>query len=586
MIWTWLYRNRNVSQKIFMNHILVIVITIATLSAIVISVSTDSLETLADYNTLQMIKQVSNSLDAQIREYEDMMYYLSTDEDIIEAMAGKEGIDATMPDSYEARILSRMAAYEGRNKGIVGILIATQDDRVYANKMQRLSRDPIMRESWYEEAVNEPEALHLISNPLGRNLKGDRVATFGDDVVSLSKAIYDEKGKILGVILMDIDHKIFEDIIATSFIGKTGFVFVQDTEGQIVYTKVNDVVYHIPPQVIPDNEMTARVRVKGNDYKVSTRESMYTGWTTVGVFSLTEALAPVKRLQGIILILSLVFIIIAFILSYYLAESFTKPIGALKNLMKRAEDGELDLEYDGTDEDEIGQLGHSFNAMMLSMTSLIQLVYKEQKERREAELEIFRAQIKPHFLYNTLDTIHWLVKENKNDDAGRMIMALTRLFRITLSKGKDRIPMEEEIRHVQSYLTIQSVRYADKFDYTIDCPNQMRQLHVTKLIIQPLVENALYHGIKEKRGKGQIDIRCFIEDGDMKIQVSDNGVGICESEVKRMNDVLNHKVDRASEYGIINVHEKIRLMFGERYGLDIQSEIGKGTCVIITHPVV
>lgn len=256
--------------------------------------------------------------------------------------------------------------------------------------------------------------------------------------------------------------------------------------------------------------------------------------------------------------------------------------------MKIAEEGQLEVKFNREYEydDEIGHLGRRFNKMIEALKNLINLVNIEQQKKKEAELEILRAQIKPHFLYNTLDTIHWLIKENSNLEAGIVLKALTTLFRISLSKGKEQIEIKEELKHVESYITIQKVRYGEKFDYEINCSRDIRELKITKLILQPIVENALYHGIKEKRGKGFIKINIIKEDDVILLSVIDNGKGISESETDRLNKVLSKDIEKGNEYGLVNVNEKIKLTYGNQYGVIIESKEGEGTKVIIKHPMI
>lgn len=172
--------------------------------------------------------------------------------------------------------------------------------------------------------------------------------------------------------------------------------------------------------------------------------------------------------------------------------------------MRQAETGDFSIRFSENRQDEIGQLGQSFNRMIEEISNLIDQVYHEQQRKRETELRVLQEQIKPHFLYNTLDTIQWMAQEHGAQDIVDMVSALTQLFRVGLSKGQEMIPLREELRHVESYLFIQKVRYEDKFDYTISINPGIDQLRVLKVILQPLVENAIYHGIKERRGKGHI----------------------------------------------------------------------------------
>jgi two-component system sensor histidine kinase YesM len=197
-------------------------------------------------------------------------------------------------------------------------------------------------------------------------------------------------------------------------------------------------------------------------------------------------------------------VLLAILLSVFFASSIALPVEKLRSLMRQAETGDFSIRFSENRQDEIGQLGQSFNRMIEEISNLIDQVYHEQQRKRETELRVLQEQIKPHFLYNTLDTIQWMAQEHGAQDIVDMVSALTQLFRVGLSKGQEMIPLREELRHVESYLFIQKVRYEDKFDYTISINPGIDQLRVLKVILQPLVENAIYHGIKERRGKGHI----------------------------------------------------------------------------------
>ena len=576
MIWMRFYGKQKVSQKIFTYFIILMGVTIAVLSAIVISISSGALERQTDEAMIQMVGQVTGSIDAQILRYEDILYYISKEPSIEKFLISQ---DTQSPEG-----LRQISNYEQRNEGIVGIMVIRKDGTFLSDSMITLSRDSLLMEDWYQQGLASDQAL-LISTPIGRNIKALDDSVTSDDVVSLVKQIKNESGEMTGVILMDIHLRIFESMIAEAVIGQEGFVYVQDQSGNVVYTKVNPIVYHIPPSVIEQSISIINFNVHDEGYKISYKTSEYTGWKTVGVFPISEAMESVKQIQMMIMMTTIILIIVSFIISYFVAGTITKPIDHLKNLMLRAREGELDLHYDGGYEDEVGQLGQSFNTMIASIKGLIEMVTHEQQAKREAELEIFRAQIKPHFLYNTLDTIHWLVKEERKAESVKVIKALTKLFRITLSKGKDHITLEDELNHVSSYLTIQSIRYGEKFSYDIHCPPNLRQLQVTRLILQPLVENAIYHGIKEKRGKGDLQIRVHKTEDHLIMEVVDNGVGMKEDRLAHLNDVMNRKKPRENEYGLVNVNEKIKLSYGEYYGVRLKSQLGIGTQVTIIHPI-
>ncbi|WP_113672854.1 cache domain-containing sensor histidine kinase [Vallitalea guaymasensis] len=575
-----LYYGRSVREKILINFIIVIAITVVILSTIFIRIFIVSFEDSTNNHTYQMIKQVNNNIEYYIHNMENIIYYLSQDKEVRHFLM--TSIDSTEKNDIHDLI----AIYEETNNEIGGIMIVNNNDAYISNNMERASREPLALEDWYQQAYNNKMNIQLISNPIGRNIIYKNENFSADDVVSVSKAILDHNKNIIGVILIDLKLEAFKEAIASNVIGKSGFIYVVDAHGNIVYTPVNNVVYRIRPSWINKNKNSFIKTIMGIKYQIIWNESTYTNWKVIGVFSLKDILANISHIKFIVLLVAIGMLIIAIIITIYLADSLTKPIGKLKRLMNRAEEGELEIRFESKYNDEIGKLGNSFNNMIEAIKNLINLVYVEQQKKKEAELEILRAQIKPHFLYNTLDTIHWLAVEKDNEGVIKLLKALTKLFRISLSKGKDFITLKEEINHVESYLIIQMTRYEDKFDYDIVCDESILHTRIIKLILQPIVENAIYHGIKEKRGKGFIEIFIRKKNQMIEIVIEDNGAGIEQKEVIHINKILRGEIGRTNEYGLVNVNEKIKLTYGNAYGVQLSSQIGEGTKVIIYHPYI
>nr|WP_258567491.1 sensor histidine kinase [Paenibacillus anseongense] len=226
--------------------------------------------------------------------------------------------------------------------------------------------------------------------------------------------------------------------------------------------------------------------------------------------------------------------------------------------------------------------------MLEEINNLINVVYAEQKKKREAELQVLQAQIKPHFLYNTLDTIQWMAQEYEADDIIEVIGALTNLFRIGLNRGNEWIPVRDEVKHAESYMIIQMSRYMDKLDFKFDIPEHLYSYQVLKLILQPLIENAIYHGIKARTGKGKISICAELESDLICFRITDDGAGIPPEKLEEINQILRGEKMREDQYGIglFNVNERIQLTYGTAYGIQIYSALGKGTTVEIKHPMV
>jgi two-component system sensor histidine kinase YesM len=304
----------------------------------------------------------------------------------------------------------------------------------------------------------------------------------------------------------------------------------------------------------------------------------------VAVYSLDEALGGVRLLGAFAILIGALTFGIAIAVSFWVSAGIARPIVKLTRLMEEAETGDLDVRFPDPPNDEVGRLGQSFNTMIAEIGKLLDQVYEEQRKKREAEFRILQAQIKPHFLYNTLDTIHWMAQEKGASDIVGIVDALTSLFRVSLSQGRDVIRLEEELEHVTSYLVIQKIRYLDKFDYSIDVDPRLLSLPVVKLTLQPLVENALYHGIKEKAGRGTLALSARREGDALVLTVADNGAGMDEPALEALRKNLTGDEDPSQGFGVFSVHHRIRLVFGEGWGLSYASRPGTGTTVTVRQP--
>ena len=269
--------------------------------------------------------------------------------------------------------------------------------------------------------------------------------------------------------------------------------------------------------------------------------------------------------------------------SIYLPKSFTKPITDLVDVTDRVSRGDLGARSHNDSRDEVGELSKSMNQMIDKINELLSQITKEQIRIQEAELELLQAQINPHFLYNTLDTIIWLAEGGDEKRVVSMVKSLSAFFRTSLSRGRDIITIREELLHAKSYLEIQQFRYQDILEYEIDVPDEYGEYTIPKITIQPLIENALYHGIKNKRGGGKIKISAARHGDDIVISVSDNGIGMTDERLREVTSGLtgDKPADNAI-YGLYNVNERIKLKFGNDYGITLHSVYNEGsTCDIL-----
>lgn len=297
--------------------------------------------------------------------------------------------------------------------------------------------------------------------------------------------------------------------------------------------------------------------------------------------------ADINNMLSVSLIILIVVLVITWTLVILISDSISKPLQHLCELTKQVGSGDFSMQKINGSGDEVATLERSFNTMVGKIEELVANVRCEQVNLRRTELKLLQAQINPHFLYNTLDTIIWMAEDGQSEEVVEIVGALSDFFRVSLSKGRDYITLKEEESHVKSYLQIQQFRYADILEYEIDIPEELGEYNVLKLTLQPIVENAIYHGVKRKRGKSKIMIRGSYKENHMLLTVEDNGIGIQEEKLKQIRVHLEKENPEITDkgFGLANVNARILLNYGKGYGLSIDSTYGVGTKVSMILPV-
>jgi two-component system sensor histidine kinase YesM len=566
--------------KLMVYFLVILLIPLISLGFVGPALYAKSIERDTKSHMASMIGQVNENIELHVHEMERLIDLVAQTKAVASFFeSGSAGA------SERQEIFETLSNVSQTHPEIAGILVVATDDAWVSDGFSRTTRDPLTEERWYLDACASPGNVCLFARPIGRNIRS--TWSYGaDEVVSIVKAVASPgSGMVRGAVLIDMRLAAVEELFTGSPLGKGGFLFIADSGEEMVYAPVNDVVYRIPLDALSGDSSSAIVRVAGTDYQVLAQRSRYTLWRTLGVFSLAETLREVLMIRSLTYAIGGVTMLLAIVLALIFSSSIAKPVLNLRSLMKRVEEGDLSARYAGVQGDEIGELGHGFNEMIERIRSLIDQVYVEQRSKREAELRILQEQIKPHFLYNTLDTIQWMAQEHRVDDVVSMVGALTSLFRIGLNRGREYVSLSEELEHVESYLCIQKMRYEDKFDYSISCDASLRSTRVLRVMLQPLVENAIYHGIKERRGPGVLSVEAKAQDGDLSLVVRDDGVGMDAAMLASLNASLEDGGPAVGGYGIRNVHERIRLTFGKPYGLSFTSVCGEGTAVTIRHPI-
>jgi two-component system sensor histidine kinase YesM len=452
--------------------------------------------------------------------------------------------------------------------------------------------DPdITKQGWYEHAMEEVENMHF-STPHIQNLFDDASFRYYW-VISLSRVVeYTDKGTPQsGVLLVDMDYSgIARMMKKINTSGNGQYFYLCDSNGQIIYhTRQIQINNGIASE---NSGQAARYKdgvydeyFEGEHRKVIVNTISYTGWKLVGVIPypvFTYGMFNIRYFFGIFMLLMAMMLVYV---NRMVSVSISRPILKLNASVMEYEAGETPEIYIGGSQ-EIRHLGYSIQTSYEQIDKLMKEIVREQNERRKSELDALQSQINPHFLYNALDSIIWMVEDGRNDDAAFMISELAKLFRISLSKGRTIITVKDELRHANSYMNIQKIRYKNAFSVFFDIDPAIEACCTVKLILQPILENAINYGMSGMEGCGEVRVVGRQENGEILLSVLDNGMGMAEEEVSLILADSNRKPSHGSGVGIINVCKRIQILFGKEYGLTIKSEPDEGTEVSIRIPAI
>ncbi|MDU5110654.1 MAG: sensor histidine kinase [Clostridium sp.] len=540
----------------------------------------NSTEEVVSKNNQTIIEQVNLNLDSYLRnmmKISDTIYYRA----IKKTDMAVENIKKEMDLIYEAN----------KDNLISITLFSEYGEIIDSYPLQQLKSNIDPRDNdWFQNAKNKKENLHF-STPHVQNLFYDPNYKY-TWVVSLSRAVEITKsGKTSsGVLLVDMNFSGIEQICKNVEVSKNGYVYLIDTDGEIIYHPRQQLIYS---NLITENNYEAAKfedgnhieNFEGNKRLVTVKTVGYTGWKLVAISPMSDVTAGYYefRVFAIFIMIFAIFILIS--INMFVSSRIANPIRALEKAVKEFENGVVSLNIPENGSYEIQHLAKAIKSMVNQMNLLMENIMVEQEAKRKSELNALQAQINPHFLYNTLDSIIWMIENENYDGSIVMVTALARFFRISLSKGKNVITVRDELEHARNYLTIQNIRYKNKFSYSIEFDEETLNLTSIKLIIQPLIENAIYHGMEYMSGEGDILVKSYKKNEDLYIDIIDNGLGMLQEVAdKLLTEEVNNQQRKGSGIGLKNVHERIKLYFGEEYGLEIYSEPDEGTTIRIHMP--
>ena len=404
-------------------------------------------------------------------------------------------------------------------------------------------------------------------------------------------------GQPNGVMIVDIDGAQLKNLFSKNVTHDGVFLLLDEDYDVAFRTEDAQISSEDTASIISDIcahesalSSDSSVLISGGRFLSVAKRTPVNNWLLVGSIPTNYLNRTLQPLLFTIALMTLAIAAISILGATYYSRRFTQPILTLQEAMRAVEEGDLSISLMPSGENEIAQLTNSFNHMVIQMQELVNSIYESQSLLRRQEFQALQAQINPHFLYNSLDSTVWLLRLGRSDDAIVMLQNLTTLFRIALSKGREIILIQAELQHLQSYITIQSIRYSKKFSAEIHCPEALKNYLTPKLILQPLVENAIYHGISVEKPNIHIRVVIAEEGGNIRFTVQDNGTGMSEEELARLRARVNTEPERADlnetrgGYGLHNINERIKIYYGPDYGLTIDSEAGVGTMVSLVIP--
>lgn len=578
--WWDYYKNSNIQFMISISFTVIAVIGIVFVGTSLYLRFIKSTEHMIEEDNRAMVNQVNLNLDSYLRsmmKVSDAMYYRVI----------KNTDFATDTINNEMNLL-----YEANRDPLISICIFSDyGEVVAASPLAQLKSSVEPRSTeWFLNAVNKKENLHF-STPHVQNLFEDPDYKYRW-VVSLSRAVeLTTNGEIShGVLLVDMNFSGIEQICKNVNLGESGYIYLINEDGEIIYHPRQQLIYS---NLITENNKIASTyedgshmeNFEGDKRLVTVKTVGYTGWKVVGITPIADITAKYYQINVFVIFIGLFSIFILVFFNMFVSSRIANPIKKLEKSVRELESGIKDVDISVNGSPEIQHLGKAIRSMVEQMHSLMDNIVIEQESKRKKELDVLQSQINPHFLYNTLDSIIWMIENENYEGSIIMVTALARFFRISLSKGKNIITVREELEHVKNYLTIQNIRYKNKFTYSIEVEERTLNMASIKLIVQPLVENAIYHGMELMGGDGEILIKSYVKEEDLYIDIIDNGLGMIEEVSESLLSYESISKSKGSGIGLKNVHERIQLYFGKEYGLEIYSEPDEGTTIRIHMPV-
>lgn len=571
---------QSIQMTISLSFTIVSVISMGILGVSLYNRFVNKMQDMTTQSAEQLLNQTAINLESYLRSMRrisDAMYYtVIKDKDL-----------ATDTFEEEMNLL-----YEANKDNLISIACYTNDGRLVAATPVATEKPDlnIVDQEWFTEAVGQMENVHF-STPHVQNLFDDPSYRYYW-VVSLSQAVEltNSGNSTLGVLLVDMNYSSIEQLLTKANTDNSSeYVYLMDGNGELIYHPKQMLIY---TDLYQENNLAAAEYEDGSRQEeflgekrlVTVRTISYTGWKIVSVVPMSAFDMGISGMRFFVILLVALCMLMIILLNQLVSARIAKPLQRLNASVRDWESGNMNPDIYVGGSLEVEHLGRTLRSTVAQIQELMHDILVEQEEKRKSELDALQSQINPHFLYNTLDSIVWMIEGEHYEDAVFMITQLASLFRIALSRGKTIIRIGDEIMHARNYMNIQKVRYKNIFSVDFSIDETILDCCTVKLVVQPLLENAIYYGVECMDGDGEISVIGYRRENDIYIEVKDNGLGMPKETVDALLKENNRVRGKGSGVGLINVHNRIRLRFGKPYGLEIESCPDEGTTVRIHLP--
>jgi len=485
-------------------------------------------------------------------------------------------------------VMDLLGSYADTSKYIDSIyLYSISQKYLVSSRLKVKIVDNIEIYDWYQKAVEGDGKIVWIAT---REVE-DIDTGFTKQLISAALLVKNNMGDIIGTLCINLRSEIIEDLTENIDIGDEGFILICDEKGNIINHKDKNLIstnmrsHEYIEKILSNNEGSFECAIQNDNFIVNYFTSPYTKWKFATILPSSELNYKIfiKSLSSILVCIACIPVAIFF--SLIISNNLYTPIKVLKNAMRKAAEGDFSAKIEDIGKDEFSELNESFNTMVKNIDDTIKELYRTRLLKKEAELKALQSQINPHFLYNTLDSMYWMARLSRTEELSIMISAFSKFLKINLSKGRDIISIKEVIEEIEHYLTIQKYRFGDKFDVVIDVDQELYNYSMIKFIMQPMVENAIYHGIERKKGKGMIKIIGRRVQDHIKFSVIDDGIGMSQERLEQVMESIDKGMEDRN-FALVNISKRIQAVYGDEFKINIKSREGLGTEVEVEIPII